>query len=226
MQQLPNYGDERQTAFCCYCGGPTETRDHVPSRVLLDVPYPENLPVVPACQDCNNGFSLDEEYLACLIDCVLAGSASPDAVTRRKVQRLLREKPSLSAKLSSARHQAESLTQYAIEHARVENIILKLARGHALYELCEPQLYQPSSLTFLPIQSLNDEQRTSFERPPFLPILPEVGSRAMQRLVLQGSAAWIVVQPGRYRYLTLAAHLISVRIVLSEYLACEVIWQH
>jgi hypothetical protein len=48
MQQLRSYADERLVASCVYCGNVTETRDHVPSRILLDEPYPENLPVVPS----------------------------------------------------------------------------------------------------------------------------------------------------------------------------------
>ena len=43
MQQLRCYGDDRNKGFCVHCGGPSETVDHVPSKVLLDEPYPENL---------------------------------------------------------------------------------------------------------------------------------------------------------------------------------------
>jgi hypothetical protein len=77
MLQTRTYGDERQLAFCAFCGGPTGTRDLCPSRVLLDEPYPENLPVVPACVACNTRFSPDEQYLACLVSCVVAGSTDP-----------------------------------------------------------------------------------------------------------------------------------------------------
>ncbi len=35
----------------------------------------------------------------------------------------------------------------------------------------------------------------------------------------------IVVQPGRDRYVAVAEQAVMIRIVLSEYLACEVIWQ-
>lgn len=66
--------DERLKGSCVYCGGPPETVDHVPSRVFLDDPLPENLPVVEACRECNGGFSLDEEYLACLLECVMTGT--------------------------------------------------------------------------------------------------------------------------------------------------------
>lgn len=75
MKQIPNYGDQRQLAFCTYCGGPPDTRDHVPSRVLLDEPYPANLPAVGCCDACNSGASSDEEYVACIIDCAASGWA-------------------------------------------------------------------------------------------------------------------------------------------------------
>jgi len=69
MEQFLNYGDQRNEGWCIHCGGVDETRDHVPSRILLDEPYPTNLPVVAACQRCNLGCSLDEEYVACLLEC-------------------------------------------------------------------------------------------------------------------------------------------------------------
>ena len=104
MQQMRNYGDQRQLERCAYCGaGAVETRDHVPSRVLLDEPYPENLPVVPACRSCNESFSGDEEYLACVLEVVVAGEASPEAVARPKIARLLRMKPALKARLDFSR---------------------------------------------------------------------------------------------------------------------------
>src|SRR5690348_7164381 len=103
MRQVPNYGDKRVLAFCTFCGGETGTRDHCPSRVLLDEPFPANLPVVPACAACNTSFSADEEYLACLISSVLAGSTDPDAAPRAKTRRLLATKPALRARIEQAR---------------------------------------------------------------------------------------------------------------------------
>ena len=91
MQQLRCYGDDRNKGFCVHCGGgPTETVDHVPSKVLLDEPYPENLMAAPACRECNNGLSLDEEYLACLLECVIAGDTAPEKLHRTKIPEILR----------------------------------------------------------------------------------------------------------------------------------------
>ena len=48
--------------FCIYCGKPSNTREHCPSKVFLEKPYPDDLPVLPACFECNNSFSSDELY--------------------------------------------------------------------------------------------------------------------------------------------------------------------
>lgn len=47
---------------CLFCNKNATTRDHIPTKNLLEKPYPLNLFTVPACQSCNNSFSLDEEY--------------------------------------------------------------------------------------------------------------------------------------------------------------------
>jgi len=228
MEQLRNFGDERQMAFCAYCGGGTETRDHVPAKVFLDEPYPTNLPVVPACRSCNEGFSLDEEYVACLIECVVTGTVHADGINREKVKRILRQKPLLGSKLSQARKERKKGVYFDVETDRIKNVVLKLARGHAAFELNEPQLDEPSSLVFIPFPFMSQKDLKDFEttRGSPISIWPEVGSRAMQRLMVNspGSSMWIPIQPGRYRYLASVDDGLVIRMVVSEYLACEVAW--
>lgn len=227
MNQIRNFGDQRQTASCAYCGGSTETRDHVPSKVFLDEPYPTNLPVVPACGVCNRGFSPDEEYLACLIECTLAGAAEPADVTRAKVKRILERTPALESRLSQARRVDRTGTSFQIESERVRNVVLKLARAHAAFELNEPQMDDPSQIGFTPLALMTAEAREAFETPPRSLIWPEVGSRAMHRLLVSDPRAslWLIVQPGRYRYLAAVGDSVVVRRVIGEYLAYEVLWR-
>lgn len=224
MQFFHDYGDERNKGWCVFCGGPDETRDHVPSRVLLDEPYPENLPVLPSCRSCNNSFSLDEEYLACLVECARVGSVEQAGATRLKVGRALAHNPSLAARLAAARTQNDSGILWTPEAERVQNVILKLARGHVAYEQNEPQLEEPSSLSIFPLCALSDEAREDFETFPDTGLWPEVGSRAMHRLVegAEGDYPWVEVQPGRYRYLVASPFI--VRIVIADYLAAEIAW--
>lgn len=104
MDPLHLFADERLSGFCVYCGGMPVTRDHVPSKVLLDQPFPADLPVVPACEACSNSFSLDESYFACLVDCALTGSADSNSASREKVGRILKGKPALSSLIAASRY--------------------------------------------------------------------------------------------------------------------------
>lgn len=225
--------DARLRAWCMYCGGAPDTDDHVPSKVLLDQPYPNNLPLVPACLACNNGLSSDEEYLACLLDCVIAGSTDPNSLTREKARRSLVRHPALAARIEQAKTtDASGRLVWVPEADRIKRVMLKLARGHAAYEITEPQFAAPAHVSFGPLTSMEEHQRHQFENPPGERLWPEVGSRAFERMALafaMGGPAgltngWQVVQPGRYRYLVSYSEGVDVRMVLSEYLACQVIW--
>jgi hypothetical protein len=230
MEQVSDFGDERTLGMCAFCGGSTGTRDHCPSRVFLDKPYPENLPVVPACSTCNSSFSSDEEYLACLISCVISGSTIPEMMPREKIAKTLERKPSLKARIEQAKSQNGEGTVFHPELDRVTSIITKLARGHALYELHEACLNTPSHIEITPITLMNPTEREAFESSGSsnICVWPEVGSRMMQRLATGAGLTengWINVQPERYRYNAMVAPDVEVRIVIHEYLACRVIWE-
>lgn len=61
-------------------------------------------------------------------------------------------------------------------------------------------------------------------------VWPEVGSRAMQRLLVFNDEiideGWIEVQAERYRYIVTQDGDIRVRIVFRGYLAAEVRWEY
>lgn len=228
MRQIVPSGDERVLAACIYCGAEPDSRDHVPSRVLLDDPFPENLPVVPSCRGCNTSFSLDEEYCAALIDCVTVGAVEPTSRHRAKVRRILERQPPLAAALQAARSidSATGATSFTPDLKRLRNVVLKLARGHAAFELHTVDDEDPSAVSIAPLLLLDDAAREAFEAPPVACLFPEVGSRAMTRMFEHGvpSPSWIVIQPGRYRFLTSPGLPLLVRVVVGEYLAGEVTW--
>jgi hypothetical protein len=200
--------------------------------VLLDKPYPEdlNLPTVLACGTCNNEFSRDEPYMACLIDCVLAGSVDPHRVGREKVRQLLTARPHFGAEILAGRQQqTDGTLVWQPDSARVRNVALKLARGHAAYELSEPKLADPDHLWIGPLCTLTPDQRAEFESVRPAMGWPEIGSRAFIRTLVVGhdvymDNGWMVIQPGRYRYIVSWADGTLVRVVLSEYLAVEATW--
>jgi len=226
MSRFPNFADVRQRQFCCYCGCSTETRDHVPAKVFLDKPYPPDLPTVYACRSCNEKVSLDEEYLACLIECASNGIADPQRIERDKIKSILQKKSALALKCNQVCKALMGGELSSADLKRVNNVVLKLARGHSVYELNEPRFDAPSHLAFIPFPSMDAKSRANYEALPRSVVFPEVGSRSMQRLVenVPGVSLWVTVQPKRYRYLSSINSRVIIRIVISEYLACEVVW--
>lgn len=88
---------------------------------------------------------------------------------------------------------------------------------------------------------MSEEERDSYEASHVTPLLGEIGSRGMQRLLVTqvtlGSSTgqsstlgilvndWVEVQDGRYRYLAAEnAGEVRIKIVIGEYLACDVSW--
>jgi hypothetical protein len=117
-----------------------------------------------ACQKCNNGLSLDEEYLACLLECVITGNTVPEKLHRVKIARILRENPSLLARLQRVRSDDAQAHVWATESDRVNRVVLKLARCHAAFELNEPKLDEPLHLEIKPLSHMSDDERVVFER--------------------------------------------------------------
>ena len=179
-----------------------------------------------ACLKCNRAYALDEEYCACLVECAFCGSTRPDDIERDVIRQILKKKPLLGKRLKCAHTVCGTDTYFAADEPRVSRVLLKLARGHVAYEQGQPLLGEPLDMHAMPLVSMTSEIRGRFEEPPALTVLPEVASRALQRAALSSTrvADWIVVQPGRYRYLTWVGDITLVRLVIREYLACEVRW--
>lgn len=232
MEFIETYSDERHYASCIHCGAAKTaafTRDHVPSKALLDRPFPDNIPTFDICAKCNNDLSRDEEYLKLIISCVFEGTCEPDELNDETVARALRRNGPMLAALRNARreHYSEGAGRQIVwlpDLSRLLPPLIKNARGHFIYELGEPANGEPVSAVACPLQNLDQATRDTFESISIGAGWPEVGSRMMTRLVSGAdlSNGWIIVQPGVYRY---ALHEYRiVRIVIREYLAFEAIW--
>jgi hypothetical protein len=224
--------DERLLGRCVYCGSVPDTRDHVPSKILLDDPLPANLAVVEACVECNRGVSLDEEYLACFLECALVGSSEVERVRRTKVKRALLHNPRLAKRIKSSSHVDEEGRLVWTPEGRVTNVLVKLARGHAAYELSLICIDAPREVVFRPLSAMSASERESFEGLGTGEIRgwPEVGSRAFLRACgaepySDHQGPWVVVQPGQYRYAVDQHGGVRVQIVLAEYVAGIVDWE-
>ena len=224
--------DDRLKDGCAYCGTKTSyTRDHVPSKILLDEPYPENIPIVNSCKCCNSSFSEDELYLAALLECISSNSADLNYLKREKIKKAFEHSPLLQRRLSEARIlDSEDKTIWNVELPRIENVLRKLVFGHACYELY-PVYFAEMEMKYAPLHTLSEELQDRFFYNPYssIDVLPELGTRAFMGVIVAGqnqfyAPEWIIVQEGRYRYAVTEENLsITVKIVLNEYLACEAI---
>ena len=241
MDQIQSFADDRLLRGCIYCEGPADTRDHVPSKCLLERPYPPNLPVVGCCDTCNQNFSRDEQYFVCLIESVLCGSTDPEKIRRPSVAKIMQDVPALRARIESSRTEVDGYIAFTPEAERVKTVMLKLARGHAAFELSQPCRTEPDHFWCGLLSSLPQEVREEFDSVHFQQVLGEVGSRNMQRLLVTQMTQqsedgklhnigmiindWIDVQDDQYRYIAIEdMGVLVIRIVVAEYLACEVSW--
>lgn len=241
MDQLNNYADSRLIRGCIYCGASADTRDHVPSKCLLEAPYPTNLPVVGCCDTCNQDFSIDEEYLVCLIESARCGSTDPANIARPSVARKMEKSSALRKRIEDSWIIVDGISGFVPEMERVQHVMLKLARGHAAFELSQICNETPDHFWCGALSSLPRENQDTFHSAHFQEMLGEVGSRNQQRLmVIQMNMPspngemknvgmlvndWVDVQDNNYRYIAIDdMGVIIIRIVIAEFYACEVAW--
>jgi hypothetical protein len=136
MDQIDDFVDDRQKAWCIHCekgiAGQDNNRDHVPTKKLLQEPHPENLPVVQVCKSCNSSFSMDEEYLIAFLSSVLSGSTDPQRQRIPSAARILKRNNMLRARIQESRLEGPPLVGDAgiiwkPESKRIERVILKNA---------------------------------------------------------------------------------------------------
>ena len=230
-----DYSDERNKAWCIHCGNKlTEinpTRDHTPSKVLLDRPFPENLAVTPICEPCNRGFSMDEEYFAAFLSSVLTGTSEPDRQIIPHVSKTLSRSPGLRALIETQREEQFCLfgpadIRWFPDMKRFSNVILKNARAHLFFENGEPMLHEPETIDFRPISTMSETERQDFFAVDPLQPWCEVGGRWNFRLAEDDNFdrdGFLVVQPNVYRFRVEGGGA-GIRTVMREYLATTVFW--
>lgn len=116
---------------CLYCKKVATTKDHVPSKNLLEKPYPNNLMTINACLDCNRSFSLDEEYFLNVLTIL---SESPTLKARTELggsiyKSRLRSDKLYNRLLNSLVNGEDGRTYFRPETERLRKIIEKYAFG-------------------------------------------------------------------------------------------------
>lgn len=223
------YADDRLNNCCAYCGDYAETEDHVPSRCFLNEPHPQNMPVVPCCHKCNHDFSIDEEYVSCFIDCMKENTVDPNKIQREKTRNSLRHSPRLQERIASQIRDFGGTTIYDIEKERFEKVIHKLAFGHLAYENDMLSWDSTCDISMWLLHEMSNTQKQSFIQPYDGTILPEVGSRSLNHIILNYengevssfSSTWVTVQKNRYKY-CVSPDSRKIKFIIADYLAAEV----
>ncbi len=218
---------------CIYCGKPATTREHTPSKTFLRKPYPNNLPTIPACFECNNSYSEDEKYVSCFLD-VLKSYVYSNYTRESQTDNRLSKDKTLKATLEKQIHSREEKIIFQPDGQRISRILIKLARGHAGYEL-DYVYFDDTVHSFWCnfVFNMTKDETNEFNSIPTYNFSSEVGSRGMplfQNLdtgYAQTIARWIDVQDGQYRYQVFydSNENIGVKIVIYEFLYCKVIFQ-
>lgn len=233
MKQLNPFADNRLIRGCVYCGGGSDTRDHVPSKCLLEQPYPENLPVVGCCDSCNQDFSKDEQYFVCLLESVLCGSTDPEKIRRPSVARIMQNSPALRQRIENSKTVVDGQIAFEPEMERICNVMLKLARGHAAFELSQLCRTEPDHFWCGPLSLLPQESQEVFNSVHFQKNFGEIGSRNMQHILVTQITlnsedggnqniemlinTWIDVQDDQYRFIAIDdMGTLIIRIVIAE----------
>ena len=229
--------------YCIYCGKLADTREHIPPKAFLKKPLPSDLPVLPACKKCNNGFSSDELYVRAYIECLKAVFADADLNAIQPLQSDRREirdaKESVKAALDAKKITFDK---------RIGRILLKLAVGHATYELSggyHSRKWQPLYTKYIIRPTASEEAWADLEYAELLndKVLPELGSRVFRKIyiiqpLLKSMDSddtqkenlcfldWTDIQDGIYRYIAyIEGSRLTVKMILMDYLYAEVVFQ-
>lgn len=236
------------THFCIYCGNVSDTREHAPSKVFLSNPYPENLPVLPACKKCNNSFSDDELYTEVYIDSLKYLSGRQESLRKENQERIYRNSAFIDA-------QNDLRNYYDIgemsRNIKIKRILTKLAICHSVFELsegfyCDSWDGLPASIDYKFSFEMKQNEIREFDN--FIDmndkILPEVGSRVFGKILvfqpvltpINGGENinanlvvmdWSDIQEGNYKYVAWFEKDDSfhVRIVIHDFIYAEVVFR-
>lgn len=245
LKQFVEYS-RKGTHRCIYCGALAETREHVPSKTFLDKPLPSDLPVLPACKKCNNGFSADElytkTYIECLKEVLLNNNLDYLSILPDDRKEIKEAKTSIIEALDR---------KELVYDSRVGRVLHKLAVGHAVYELSEgypsfPDGWIPFCTKYIIRKTVSEAEWDDLEYAEAMDdkMLPEMGSRVFRNLFVvqlplqsrEGDSVkffnlllldWTDIQNGVYRYVAYVdtSNRLIVKMIIMDSLYGEVVFQ-
>jgi hypothetical protein len=147
---------------CVYCGRQATTKDHVIPRCLLEKPYPPNIPTVPSCRPCNEGYSKDEEYfLAVMAQAGFSASLMQKVDEGGVVDRMLTRSAGLDAHFADTMNVGEDGRIFITPNeGRIANVMRKIAFG--LYCHRYVPKFMPPLDDFRALKPVHDRDATNF----------------------------------------------------------------
>ncbi|MHC4076530.1 MAG: hypothetical protein ACYSRZ_09010 [Planctomycetota bacterium] len=129
---------------CYICGNLADSSDHIPPDGIFPDPKPKNLITVPACKECNEKTSLDDEYFRTIIAVASYESSDAQMLLDKKITRQLKKRPALQKYLVGKMKKVNLFSEggiyiekgYAFEcdQKRVHAIVEKIVKGLYLHE--------------------------------------------------------------------------------------------
>ncbi len=175
---------KRYNGTCVFCGVIGDvTDDHVPPKTIFAKPRPSDLITVPGCDDCNHGWSLDDEYFRtalCLSDrtsdernATAGRGAAMRSLQRKKARGFA--KMFLSSTFPTEVYSSEGIylgkrLAFTVDLKRIQKVVAKIIRGLFYIESGQilPQNYGVSvdsndTLEKMNANDLRDLQKTIIE---------------------------------------------------------------
>ena len=170
LSQLKNrlvYSRKYTDMICIYCGEDAQTREHCPPISFFpEHDFSNNLRVLPACVDCNKGFSHDEElvkdYLNCIYDCFYKNDFQ-------------KEYPEV------IKNYAEWTEKNKWPIKEAERIFSKVAQGLAIYEMSEgfgDYGWIPKVKNYTCKYWVTENEWKNLSESVVIDVFPELGTRA------------------------------------------------
>lgn len=154
-------------AYCIYClENVADTKDHVPPKLMLRKPYPNNLLTVPACSSCNQSFSLDEEYFRNMIVGMFCHTEGADFLFDGPISRSFDRREHLEDTFFSVLGVKDGKPYVKIEQHRFDRVAKKIIAG--LYYIEKNKVLRKScriQVTFSEVNNLHAHPATLVSAP-------------------------------------------------------------
>lgn len=222
----PYVSYKKEKSYCIYCSDIADSREHLPPRIFVDNPNLNEWCIVPACNKCNNGYSTDEQFVACAIEYILAEINYGGSIQRNKIKKTFEKRPHILEKIKSLcifENGSLKIDNSVIE--KIKMVVLKIARGHLMYDCNE--FLNDEDVQFLMAfkPQLEQKKLEKFNMTIVCNCLPEFGSRMSNQLYINNNneivIPWKIIDNDNYRYLISPDGII--RIVIREFLYIEII---